>query len=252
MRSLAPRVLFAPALLGLAAVGCSPHTIPATMPMPTTTGATASADPGAGASVSPGVEHVRVTTRIIVVDREALTRAGLAYVLVGNDRVQVSASDRAGSRRSRGVRIGVGTHGVQAFLDAVRDSRWVRSESTQQILTISGGEGRVASQDLSVGRGVSRTQGPSLIVSPTALDDGSVHLRVSARIEDSVDYAWGYGVDGSPAAVDSEVIARTGQEVVLASSSSVQSTREAGILSWGAAEHGRDVLVVMTAEVVRH
>lgn len=248
MRLLAPLALFA-----LATAGCSPHTIPATMPMPADPVATTSADRGAaGAPNAPGVEHVRVTTRIIVVDREALTSVGLAYVLIGNDRVQVSAADRTGVRGRRGVRIGVGTHGVSAFLDAVRDSRWVRSESIQQILTISGGEGRVASQDLSVGRGASRTQGPTLIVSPTALDDGSVHLRVSARLEDSVDYPWGYGVDGSPAAVDSEVIARAGQEVVLASSSSVQSTREAGILRWGAAEQGRDVLVAVTAEVVRH
>lgn len=244
MRSLAPLALFA-----LATGACSPHTIPATMPVPTTTASTTSAD--ADLAHATGVEHVRVTTRIIVVDRDAVMRAGLAYVLVGNDRVQVSAADRT-RRAPRGVRIGVGTHGVSAFLDAVRDSRWVRSESVQQILTISGGEGRVASQDLSVGRAASRTQGPELIVSPTALEDGSVHLRVSARIEDSVDYAWGYGVDGSPAAVDSEVIARAGQEVVLASSSSVQSTREAGILRWGAEEQGRDVLVVVTAEVVRH
>lgn len=241
MRLLATLVLF-----GLTATACAPHPMsPATtMPMPSSP---ASVDRG-----SSGVEHVRVTTRIIVVDRDAVARAGLAYILVGNDRVRISAAPRGGVRGSDGVRIGVGTHGVTAFLDAVRDSRWVRSESVQQILTISGGEGTVSSTDLSVGRAASRTQGPSLIVSPTVLADGSIHLRISARVEDSVTYPWGYGVDGSPVAVSSEVIARAGEHVMLASSSAVQSTRESGILSWGAAEQGRDVLVAATAEVVRH
>lgn len=243
------RLLATLVLLGLTASACAPRPMsPATtMPLPSTPASTVSIDPD-----TTGVEHVRVTAHILVVDRDALTRAGLAYVLIGNDRVQVTAAPRGGIGGSRGVRIGVGTHGVTAFLDAVRDSRWVRSESIQQILTLSGGEGIVSSTDLSVGRTASRTQGPSLLVSPTVLADGSVHLRVSARVEDSVTYAWGYGIDGSPAAVDSEVIARAGEHVVLASSSAVQSTRESGVLSWGAGEQGRDVLVAVVTEVVRH
>lgn len=242
------RLLATLVLLGLTASACAPRPMsPATtMPMPATPVSASSTVPGA-----TGVEHVRVTTRILVVDRDALTRAGLAYVLIGNDQVQVSAAP-SGARGSRGVRIGVGTHGVTAFLDAVRDSRWIRSESIQQILILSGGEGLVSSIEMSVGHTASRTQGPSLIVSPTVLADGSVHLRVSARLEDSVAYAWGYGVDGSPATVDSEVVARAGEQIVLASSSAVQSTRESGILSWGAAEQGRDILVAVTAEVDRH
>lgn len=196
-----------------------------------------------------GVAHVRVTAQIVVVDRDALTRAGLSYVVLGNDRVRVSSNRRSGSR---GARVRVGTHGVTAFLDAVRDSRWVRSESTQQVLTISGGEGVVSATSLAVGRHAARTRGPSLVVSPSVLADGSVHLRVSARHEDAVTYAWGYGVDGSPAAVDSEIIARDGEEVILASSSAVQSTRDSGLLHWGTAEQGRDVLVSVSARVVHH
>lgn len=192
-------------------------------------------------------EHVRVTTRILVVDRDALTRAGLSYVVLGNDRVRVTAN----GRQRRGARIQVGTHGVTAFLDAVRSSRWIRSESTQQVLVLSGGEGEVSSQSLATGRFASRTRGPSLVVSPSVLPDGGVHLWVSARLEDSVDYAWGYGVDGSPAAVDTELIAGDGQEVLLASSSTVSTTRESGLLGWSAGEQGRDVLVSVTAEVVR-
>lgn len=196
-----------------------------------------------------GVAHVRVTARILVVDRDALTRAGLDYLVLGNDRVRVSANGR---NRARGVRVGVGTHGVSAFLEAIRENRWVRSESTQQVLTISGGEGVVSSTDLAAGRYASRTRGPSLVVSPSVLADGSVHLRVSARHEDSIRYAWGYGVDGSPAAVETEVVARDGEELLLASSSSTQSTRQSGLLSWGTAEQGREVLVAVSAEIVHH
>lgn len=192
-------------------------------------------------------DHIRVTARILVIDRDALTRAGLSYVVLGNDRVRVSAS----GRQRGGARIEVGTHGVAAFLDAVRASRWVRSESTQQVLVLSGGEGVVSSQSLAAGRFASRTRGPSLLVSPSVLAGGDVHLWVSARLEDSVDYAWGWGVDGSPAAVDTELIARDGEEVLLASSSAVQTTRESGLLGWSSGEQGRDVLVAVTAEVVR-
>lgn len=191
--------------------------------------------------------HVRVTARIVVVDREAFSRAGLAYVVLGNDRVRVSSTGR---RPARGVRMTVGTHGVTAFLEAARQSRWVRSESTQQVLALSGSEAVVSSSDLMIDRRAARTRGPSLAVIPVVLPDGSVHLQVSTRLEDAVTYAWGYGVDGSPAAVDTELIAGDGEEVLLASSSAAQSTRDSGMLSWGSGEQGRDVLVALTAEVI--
>lgn len=195
--------------------------------------------------------QVRVTARIVVVDREAFTRAGLAYVVLGNDRVRVSARGESGGRGGRGGGIEVGTHGVKAFLEAVRDRRWVRSESTQQVVTRSGGEAYVSSTDLSLDRPMARTRGPSLAVIPTVLADGSVHLRVSARLEDAVTYGRGYGVDGSPAAVDTEVIARDGEELLLASGTSVETTRRTGLLQWGGGEQGRDVLIAVTADVLR-
>jgi hypothetical protein len=193
------------------------------------------------------VSNVRVTARIIVVDSDAMTRAGLSYAVLGNDRVAVRSSS---GRAPRGVRVPIGTLGVTAFLEAVRESRWVRSESTQQVLVLSGSPALVASTDLTLGRHSARTQGPVLEVVPTVRDDGTVHLRVSARVEDSVTWGWGYGADGSPAAVATEVVTRDGEEVILASSSSVQSARETGILRWGVAEHGRDVLIAISAQVV--
>lgn len=203
------------------------------------------------ASAAVAGAHVRVTARIVVVDRDALARAGLDYVVVGHDRVRVTATGRAAGRAGgRGGGIGVGIHGVTAFLEAARERRWVRSESTQQVLVMSGGEGMVASTDLAVGRHAARTRGPSLAVLPSVLPDGRVHLRVSARVEDTVRYAWGYGIDGSPAAVETEVVAGDGEELLLASSSAVRSSREARLLGWSESEQGRDVLVSLTARVV--
>lgn len=203
---------------------------------------------GQDAATSPATPagHVRVTAHIIVVDRDAFTRAGLAWVALGNDRVQVSAGSR---RPARSARVRIGTHGVSAFLEAVRESRWVRSESTQQVLAMSGAEALISSTDLSVGRRSARTRGPSLLVRPTILPDGRVHLDVSARVEDSVTSPWGYSVDGSPALVRTELIARAGEEVIIASSSAVQSTRGSGILGWDSGEQGRDVLIAVTAHV---
>jgi hypothetical protein len=200
---------------------------------------------GFDSAVAPS--HVRVTTRMVVVDRSAVTRAGLGYVVLGNDRVRVSARDD-GRRRRGGVALG--TLGIRAFLEAARDSRWVTSESTQQVLALSGAEARVASTELAIGRSGARTRGPTLTVVPVVQADGMVLLRVSARLEDTVSSPWGYTVDGSPAAVETEVLARPGEEVLLASSSSVERTRDAGLLVWGSGEHERDVLVVVTAEIV--
>lgn len=188
--------------------------------------------------------HVRVTARIMVIDRDAFTRAGLTYAVLGNDRVRVSGSGR------RGVSVQPGVQGVDAFLEAVRSSRWIESESTQQVLAISGAEALVSSTTLSLGRRSARTQGPMLAVIPTVLEDGRIHLYLSARVEDAVTYPWGYGIDGSPVVVETEVIAASGEEVIVGSSSAVQRTRESRILWWGSSEQGRDVLVAVTAHIV--
>lgn len=192
-------------------------------------------------------EHVRVTARILVIDRDAFTRAGLDYVVLGTDRVRVG---RNGRRPSGGVSVRVGTHPSAVFLEAVRASRWIRSESTQQVLVLSGAEAFVGSTTLSVGHRSARTRGPTLAVVPTVLEDGRVHLYLSARVEDAVTYPWGYGADGSPAAVETELIAAPGAEIIVASSSAAQSTRESGILWWAASEQDRDVLVAVTVDVI--
>jgi Flp pilus assembly secretin CpaC len=201
----------------------------------------------AAAQATPtATPQVRVTARIVVIDREAFTRAGLAYAVLGADRVRVVAT---GGRAAGGVRVPVGMHGARVFLEAVRASEWVRSESTQQVLTMSGAEALVSSQNLLIGRRAAQTRGPSLVVVPTVLPDGRVHLSLSARVEDRVTYAWGYAADGSPAAVDTEIIAADGEEIIVGSSSAVERTRESGILRWGTSEQGRDVLVAITAQV---
>lgn len=198
------------------------------------------------AQIAPNA-HVRVTARIVVIDRDAFTRAGLEYFVLGTDRVRVS---RDGRRATGGVSMRVGTHGARAFLEAVRASRWIRSESTQQVLALSGAEALVSSTTLSVGRRSANTRGPSLAVIPTVLEDGRVHMHVYARVEDAVAYPWGYGVDGSPAAVETELVAASGEEMIVGSSSMVERTRESGLLWWGTSEHGRDVLVAVTAHVI--
>ena len=193
-------------------------------------------------------DQVRVTARIVIVDREAFTRAGLSYAVIGGNRVRVTSTGR---RASGGVRVQVGTHPVAAFLEAARASRFIRSESTQQVLTMSGRPAMISSQDLAVGRRAARTRGPSLSVIPTVLSDGTVHLQVSTGVEDRVTYAWGYGVDGSPAAVDTEILAADGEEVILASGSSSTTTRQSGLGGWSSGEDARDILVAVSADVVR-
>lgn len=196
----------------------------------------------------PGdLEQVRVTARIVVVDREAFTRAGLEYAVVGADRVVVRSTGR---RVGGGARVKVGTHGAAAFLEAVRASRWVRSESTQQVLTLSGRPAVVGSQDLTVGRRSTRTRGPTLAVVPTVLQDGSVHLHVAAALEDRARHGWGYAVDGSPASVDTEVIAAAGEEVIVGSGSWSERSGENGTLAWGRGQEERDVLVAVRVDVL--
>ncbi len=198
----------------------------------------------AAAQVPSPPAQVRVTSRIVVVDREAAARVGLGYVVLASDRVRIGS----GAPRSSGVEVDV--LGARAFLELARQRRLIRSESTQQVLVMSGGEGYVASSELSLGRRAARTRGPSLVVVPTVRADGLVHLRVSARMEDEVQRAWGHGVDGSPAAVDTEVLARPGEDVIIGSSTLSETVSEAGLLRWGSASEERDVLVVVRAEVV--
>jgi hypothetical protein len=145
--------------------------------------------------------------------------------------------------------VGVEVLGATAFLDLVRQRRLVRSESTQQVLVLSGGEARVASSEVSLGRNMARTRGPSLTVVPTVGVDGLVHLWVRAGLDDVVRYGWGFEVDGSPASVDTEIVARPGEDVILASGAVMESTRERGLLRWGGATRERDVLIVLRVEV---
>ena len=197
-------------------------------------------------AAAPGAQ-VRVTTRMVVVDTDAFTRAGLSWVVLGTDQVTVRQSGR---RTAGGAGVQVGTHRAGAFLEAVRASRWVRSESSQQVLAMSGAEAMISSTTLTLDRRSARTRGPTLAVIPTVLEDGRLHLRISARVEDAVTYPWGYGVDGSPAAVETELIVVPGQEIIVGSSSATERTRDTGVLWWGAREQGRDVLVAVTAHVI--
>jgi hypothetical protein len=212
----------------------------------------------AAVAVVPPMErpvNVQVTARVVVVDREEATRVGLGYVVLGHDRVRVGGGGNAGGGGGWGTGMGTGggvgveVLGATAFLDLVRQRRLVRSESTQQVLVLSGGEARVASSEVSLGRNMARTRGPSLTVVPTVGVDGLVHLWVRAGLDDVVRYGWGFEVDGSPASVDTEIVARPGEDVILASGAVMESTRERGLLRWGGATRERDVLIVLRVEV---
>jgi hypothetical protein len=209
--------------------------------------------------------NVQVTARVVVVDREEAARVGLGYVVLGHDRVRVGdgGNSGGGGRMGTGWGTGWGTGtgagagggvgaevlGATAFLELVRQHRLVRSESTQQVLVLSGGEARVASSELSLGRSMARTRGPSLTVVPTVGTDGLVHLWVRAGLDDVVHYGRGFEVDGSPASVNTEIVARPGEDVILASGTVTESTSERGLLRWGGATRDRDVLVVLRVEV---
>jgi hypothetical protein len=199
-------------------------------------------------TVESSPQHVRLSATTVAVDREAVRRAGVSYVVIGPQRVQLDARDAR--RGTRGTQVQVGTHGVRAFLDVARSNRWVRTEATQQVLVLSGGSARVASQQLTLDRRTAHSSGPVLDVTPTVLADGSVHLRISARLEDvAVDRRWGYAVDGSPVAVETELIVPAGVEVIIASGSTVETTRESGLLRLASSDRERDVFVVVTATV---
>jgi hypothetical protein len=198
--------------------------------------ATATATAGA-LTVADRAGQVRVTTRILVVDRDQATRAGVGYAVVGYDRVRLADGDRV--------------LGSRAFLELARERRLLRSESTQQVLVLSGGAARVGSTRLAVGAHGTRTRGPTMEVVPTVSADGSVHLWIDARLEDSVTWGWwGHRLDASPAAVVTELLTRPGDEVIVASARVMEVSREGGFLRRGSASHEREVLIVVGVELV--
>jgi hypothetical protein len=201
----------------------------------------------AGIARAPG--HVRISSTLLVLDRTAVRRAGLSYVVLGPERVRLVPLD-GGRGAARGVRVEVGALGVRAFLDAVRTNRWVRTETTQHVLALSGASAHVSSLDTRLGAYGTHTRGPVLNVLPTILDDGRIHLHVSTRLEDvDVDRYWGYAVDGSPVAVATELIVRAGEDVIIASGGGVEASRETGLLYIASTDRERDVLVVVRATV---
>lgn len=191
--------------------------------------------------------NVRVTARVVVIDREAAARAGVSYLALGGGRVEVRPV-RSG-RGGAGARIG-GPLGVGAFLELARERRWTRSEATQSVMVLSGAAARVASLEGGVSRYGASSRGPSLQVRPTVLPDGRVRLEVSTGVESRVDAGWGATVDAPPAWAETEVVARTGEEVVVASSAWSEEERSGGLLRIARGERGRDVLVVLTAAVL--
>jgi hypothetical protein len=237
-------IIAAFALSVLAAPIPAPAT--AVVPLPAATAADAVA-------VAAAPVQVRVTARILVVERDAATRAGLAYVVLGHDRVRLGGHPASGgvlAPGSAGAVASAGVFGATAFLELLRERRLVRSESTQHVLVLSGGEARVASSQLAVDRHGVRIRGPAMAVVPTIAADGRVQLRVDARLEDTVSWWWGFGLDASPVAVDTELLARPGEAVIIAGGTVTERSRESGLLRRSSATHERDVLVVIEVEVL--
>jgi hypothetical protein len=221
--------------MGLGAVAGTPGALA----IPTAVGPSgpASWSPGAMAP-APEATQLRVTTRILVVDHYEATRVGLGYAVLEHDRVRLARGDRVLS--------------TGAFLELARERRLLRSESTQQVLVLSGGTARVGSTQLAVGRHGARMRGPTFEVVPTVTSDGAVHLWIDARLEDSVTLGWwGYRLDASPAAVVTELVARPGEEVIIASGRVTETSRDGGLLRRGSASHERDVLIVVGVELAR-
>lgn len=191
--------------------------------------------------------QVRLTTHTVVVDREAARRAGVSYVTLADGRVEVQGVPV----RRRGATVAVqGPLGIRAFLDLARERRWTRSESTQMVLVRSGSEGGVASLEGTVGMYGGRARGPAIRVRPTVLPDGRIELELAGGIQDRTEPGWGYGVDASPAWVETVVVVRDREPATVASSSTVQSTGRRGLLRIGSSERGTDVLIVVTPEIV--
>jgi hypothetical protein len=181
----------------------------------------------------------------VVVDRQAVARAGVSYVALDDGRVQLVSRGRRGD-------VGVGMQGplgIRAFLDLARQRRWTRSESTLTMMVLSGSEGRIGSLQGSLSTYGGHSRGPSLTVVPTVLPGGRVRLRVSTGIEDRAETVWG-ARDASPAWTETEIVARDGEEVTVASSIVSESSRSGGLLRVSSGDLQRDVLIVLTPTVV--
>lgn len=202
------------------------------------------------AAAQPGERAmVRITSRTVVIDREAAMRAGVSYVNAGGGRLGFSIPP---GRRPRGAAVAVrGPLGVGAFLEIARERRWTRSESSQMVMVASGSEGRVSSLTGTVSPYELSSRGPVLRVSPRVMPDGRVELALATGLEERRESAWGYGVDASPAWAETVIVARPGEAVVVASSTQGTRTRGSGILHVGSRDRNTETLIVVTVEVVR-
>jgi hypothetical protein len=196
----------------------------------------------------PHPPHVRVHVRIVLIDRAEARRVGLRYVQAGGGRIRVEGRGGSGV----GVSGGVAGVPVSAFLDLARKKRLLTSETRTQITTLSGSTASIGSGSLRVVDpwGTSRAQGPELVVTPTVLPDGHVRLDVRARLRDEVAGAYGYGVDASPVDAATTVIVRPREEATLGSVQTATLRRDTGVLRWEDVSGSRDVLVVLTPEIV--
>lgn len=189
--------------------------------------------------------HVRVEARILLLDRAELRHAGLDYVQVGGGRIALAGRSRGG------VRADPGGISVSAFVQLARSRRVLRSESTLQVLTLSGSPASLSSGSVTMsGWGGARAEGPELLVTPTVLEDGSVRLEVRARLRHEARSVYGDPVDGSPVDVATTVVVRAGEPATLGSARVQTETRDAGLLRWEDRSGSREVLVVLTPVVV--
>lgn len=199
----------------------------------------------AQAGTASPATRVRVEARILLLDRAELRRAGLDYVQVGGGRIALAGRSRGG------VRADPGGISVSAFVQLARSRRVLRSESTLQVLTLSGSPASLSSGSVTMsGWGGARTEGPELLVTPTVLEDGSVRLEVRARLRDEARSVYGDRVDGSPVDVGTTVVVRAGEPATLGSARVQTETRDAGLLRWEDRSGSREVLVVLTPVVV--
>lgn len=195
---------------------------------------------------APPDAHVRVEARILLLDRAELRRAGLDYVQVGGGRIALASHSHRGA-----VRADPGGIPVSAFVQLARSRRVLRSESTLQVLTLSGSSASLSSGSVTMsGWGGARAEGPELLVTPTVLEDGRVRIEVRARLQDEARSVYGDHVDGSPVDVATTVVVRAGEPATLGSARVQTETRDAGLLRWEDRSGSREVLVVLTPVVV--
>jgi hypothetical protein len=195
--------------------------------------------------------QVAVSATMVVIDHDAVARAGLSHVVLGDGRIRLDAIGSRRTPRSARAAVSAGGIGVQAFLELAREQRWIRSEYRQQVTVLSGSQASVSSSTLRMGGMGSRTTGPALMVTPTVLKDGSVHLRISAEVVDAATDRWGYPVEGSPVAARTELVVADGEEAIAASGSATETGRRVGLLHLASTERNREVLVTITPVVLR-